>query len=1095
MGDKSVHTIGVKVLTKELMECNFKHTDAVLQSIENCRSIAAENHDEFNNRLINDPDDAIMTARGYNNAISILGSRGSGKTSIIMTLQYILRYSKTVWENKLEGKKELTENIMMPILVPQDFVRGQDLLSWVIVQLLEKADVVEKEINKCGNIRLGKQGPFARWVPEKCENQFSDPLRECMDTLRSSYELRYKIIKQSAGQTGHVCQYMDEIKRDANLVKHMLTLISMLTDYYRSCSREEREPLIFFVIDDLDLAPDRSQEVLNLVLRYLQHPNIVIICGWNQELFQTHLTMEVLRNQGVTDADMIEVNGDYVDVFMTRQRKRVSLLDSARRLSMDNLKKAFPPALRYEVRGFDTCQRAFFPNVELVKYKGKQEFGSLIDLIEKALLASHVPSRRKTDTYLKSTVEFLRTPHNDFIRVYMRIFDNKSRGLINTYHAFETLKEYFDKRDRSKPDDITPVLQSLLDTILFSNTHFFPYRRGLRDLIRIDKVQLFPESYRYKNICRFYCNYQQIVPVLSEYREKIESSKNVLFFNAEDVPKIESEYNYFPSLIIDVFILLNFMENLIRYICDLPLYEHGGHPFSTALNDVIQPIRIDAQHDSLLSYIIMSANIKEIPLFPETDNFRINLLLLDAYEKIQFRDGQYDFTGSYSYCCLSWAVSQLLSYGKPTASIISGEEQSINEKTNLQRILEQSRWTRTMNRLFSALQFNDNNVARLSRYRCFSLQGIFNEDEMIRESSIEQQGSSSEHIYRIPQNARHSMNNEELDSMVFSLREIETLETIVLKPLELNHNKDNKNEYIWNSIKSDPELFDRYVITKEVAIKFKEYIGKSKTKWIYNPIKLYISIKEISKSNTNMLKTNDDFKAEYVSNCERCLRDLKKIILWNLMTRLYYSFKDQYDLQPTRVEQYAYLLKASRAVSRYMERWEIGHQTWSPAEQEAVDKLQEIFQAVGATEALNLARTIAQYGAKIEEISQDEYSIALSELKQWFVNDSKYIRASIRSEINNQLQILLRSTRKDTKQYSIDNDIKEILAHLGRIIAGYSAEIAFCDELTKDVSSGERDRVTWPIIKEYREYFDNWKEEEMTQIQENEGLKNNTYFS
>lgn len=1077
MSEKSMNTIGVKILDPEMMEANFKHTESVLRSIENCRFVAKEKQDEFNSLLIKNPDDAVMAAKGYNNAISILGSRGSGKTSIIMTLQHILMYGYDTWRkgelkkenSNLQDIKELRENIIMPILVPQDFVRGQDLLSWIFVQLLRKAEEVEKDINQCGNIPLGKQGLFSRWAENKCNKQFSDPLRKCMDDLKSSYELRYKIIKQSNNQTNHVYQYMDEVKRDANLVQEMLRLISMLTDYYRYIL--EKEPLIFFVIDDLDLAPERSQEVLNLVLRYLQHPNIVVLCGWNQELFQTHLTMEVLRNQGVTDAGMVDANGDYVDVFMTRQRKKVSLLDSARRLSMDNLKKAFPPALRYEVRGLDTEQRANFPSVVFTEYTGKDSHGSLIDLIEKALLASRSPARRKTDEKSENKVEFLHNRQNEFIKVYMRIFDNKCRGLINTYHAFEMLKEFFDNRDWNAKKDVTSVMRSLLDTILFSNTHFFPYRRGLRDLIRIEQIVLQPKDSKESNVCKYYCNYQQVVPVLYKYREKQAMTENDTYIT-DDEYKVESEYNYFPSLIIDVFILLNFMQNFLRYICNLPIYEHGGVAFSSALSDVIPPIYINTHYDNLLSFAIMSANIKEIPLFPDTDNFRINLELLDAYEKAHFQDGRYDFTGSYSYCQLSRAIIRLFDIEKLKNKSKVDENDHITKK--IYSKLMKSPWMRTMSNLFLALAFNENNVERLSRYRCFSIQGIFNEEEMIRESStptiISANNRESLGLNNKMKGDISNTTNDILDHLVYSLRELDLLEESILKP------KGIKGEELWNSIKNDSETFEKYMKTKEIAEKLTEYINQPH-KWIYDPKGLYYQILVISNSKVSKRTTKnpDSYPEEYVEQCDKCMKSMKKNLLWNIRVRMNHAFYDVYDSKQAAAEKYEYLLKASSAISRYMERWEIGSQIWSLAEQEAVEKLFEIFQGIGRIEANRYVRIIAQNGPSSDESSQEEYEIALEGLKLWLINNERHIRPARRNDIEDQLRILQRSAKRETKHYSIDNDIKMELADLGRLIAEECARIAYDEELTKDASSNERDRISWPIIEDYREAFAIWQ--------------------
>lgn len=1076
MADKVLHAIGVKILKPEMMRCNFKHTDSVLHTIERFRSIAEKEHDSFCDRLINDPNDALMTARGYNNAISILGSRGSGKTSIIMTLQYILRYGQKAWEeNQSQDLSEIRGNILMPILVPQDFVPGQDLLSWVIAQLITQAEKVEREYNGCITIPYGKQGPFAKWIENKCDKQFSDPLQECVDSLKNSYELRYKSINQSCDQSNHVYQYIDEVKRDAKLVEDMLKLISMLTDYYRYVN--SKEPLIFFVIDDLDLAPERSQEVLNLVLRYLQHPNIVVLCGWNQELFQTHLTMQILRNQGIEDAGMIDVNGDYIDVFTTRQKKKVSLLDSARRLSMDNLKKAFPPALRYEVRGLNSEQKSIFPMDKFVPYTDEEEYGSFIDLIEKALLASRPPLRRKTDKTENDKVSFLHTPQNEWIKVYMRIFDNKCRGLINVYHAFQTLKAFFDERqNRNEQVDLTSKLQSLLDTILFSNTHFVPYRRGLRDLIKIDKVILQPIGSDEKCVCEYYCNYQQILPKLNEYRDKLKLVEGEAYIN-NDAYEIESIYNYFPSLILDVFILLNFMENLLRYICGLPLYEHGGLSFSSALNDIIPPIQIvmdDKAGDSnMLIYAILSANIREIYLFPDTDDFRINLRLLDAYEKNGFCDGQYDFTGSYSYCRLSKAISSLLRKEGEEPEKRDKNGLPIIDKELLNKMVTNSTWMRTMYSLFQNLLFNEKNVSRLSRFRCFARQCIYTEDdELIENASIEYETNISDSHKINAVYLKKSVNNADLECLVNTLRELDKLKIRMLMPADFKEAEDESSTKIYKG--KDDTLNAKGSKALEFINTFARNAYTLKMEWI-TPSAYYKKITYISRLKTD--NTNSGmYDMAIAEECDRCVIGVEKLLLWNLKMRLYCAFYRQYNLRETITERYEYLLKASTAISRYLVRWQIGHRYWSVIEQDAVDRLVSIFTDKRYMEALRYTRAIAQYGPRIQETSRDKYIKALENLKRWMSGNRNRFKSADQEMIVEDIGILQRAGRAVARTIDTDKDIEDVLEELGKAIAEESAQMAFCEELTKDKSSNEREKVTWPIISTSRLSFENWKD-------------------
>ena len=140
------HPIGAQVLSKRMMDCTFPHTDEVLETIKGFREVAASVHDSFNGKIKNNPNEALLDARGFNNAISILGSRGSGKTSVIMTLQHILKVGMKNWEAGVVPEHIDESNIMMPIMIPQDCSAKQTLLSWLIIQLLEKGEEILTEM-------------------------------------------------------------------------------------------------------------------------------------------------------------------------------------------------------------------------------------------------------------------------------------------------------------------------------------------------------------------------------------------------------------------------------------------------------------------------------------------------------------------------------------------------------------------------------------------------------------------------------------------------------------------------------------------------------------------------------------------------------------------------------------------------------------------------------------------------------------------------------------------------------------------------------------------------------------------------------------
>lgn len=456
----NISLVGPQILPEDMLDCAFHYRNDVLDTIENFRSNAAIVSEEFAETLRTREQEAVMRSRGFNNTISILGSRGSGKTSIIMTLQKQLSE-----DGEWAGQDGAPRNIMMPILILQDIDPEQKLLSCIISQLLKKAEQIELEVQE--TIQDVPNYAWRRWAAPRQGGFSSDPFHDCMNRLLSAFDLRFR--------NGHTAQpadadqvyyYMDSVKRDAELLTDMLKLISMIVDYYRyqavitSQNRRKSvaEPLLFFSIDDLDLAPHRSSEVLDMVLRYLQHPNVVVICGWNHELFQNHLCMDLLNTQGVLEEDLLNTNFSFDDVFMNRYRKRTTALDSARRLAVDNLKKAFPPSQRFEIRGLSTQERAAFPYS--LTCAGEEQKDSLFYWVEETMRQCTLLSNPNTGSSFKT---FLRNDYDDKLVIYMRIFDNKVRGLANARRAFESLALYLRKKREEQAKDQHGKSESVLD--------------------------------------------------------------------------------------------------------------------------------------------------------------------------------------------------------------------------------------------------------------------------------------------------------------------------------------------------------------------------------------------------------------------------------------------------------------------------------------------------------------------------------------------------------------------------------------------------------------------------------------------------------
>jgi hypothetical protein len=1030
--------IGARILSPTMMECTFQYTSSVLETIQNIRNVANKSQDAFCEHLIKSPNDAVMEARGYNNAISILGSRGAGKTSVIMTLQAILQLGEDAWRNawenddfditKIKPDDTAGNNVIMPILVPQDFTSGQSLLSWVIMQLCCKGEGIEKEINgECGNY-LAKNGPLCRWIPKNKKDFAFDPLRECMNTLIRSFELRYRSdTKRSGSETDQVFEYMDEVKHDATVLLEMLKLISMMADYYRdrfirlshsSVIKARYEPLFLFVIDDLDLAPERSQEILNLVLRYLQHPNVVVLCGWNQELFQSHLCVDLLKAQGVLDSKLLDTNLGFDDVFMSRQRKRVAVLDSARRLAMDNLKKAFPPSQRYEIRGLSTTQRAFFPNS--TRDDLNWDSASFLPVIDHALSQG---KRRNKDDFLKNY-------HGEYLYVYMRIFDNKARGLINMYRAFLHLEQHLVQWNHQGELDLTAELRSLLNTILYSNTHFVPYMRGIRDLIRIDRIII--SDNRNNTVCDFFCAYKSVKTVLNAYQRKGRDNQYEY--------EVEREYNYFPSLIIDVYILLNFVENMILQLCGLPRYEHGGNEFSEVLNTINPPIYLS--NDNLVSAALMAAGIEQFSLFPTNEDFRINLVLLDNYEKEGFSDQNYDFSGFYGYRRLLRAVDKLTLY-------------CIKNKDSAKRRTEWLRsrareWVDMMTRIFDALTYSEEHVMRLSKYRSLKRQGLHKyNSELLQEASLTDTDAFEKLLKQKDNYKLDKISDELFESIIFCVRETWSIRRQFLTSLE----SDKRDTLEGNIVRQKADRFirDCRISKDDVSLDLSKY---RKQLDAYRRSTFY-KTKELNMQNI-------EEAVEIANHNIECLLEFLKD---NLTGAFICNLPDEEI--PTL--QFEYLLNASKAISYYKDSWNLGFGYWSDTESNAVSAIVTMFHKYRLQSQINDVIDLGNLGKNLNKRGRQEYNLRLDELKSWIGDNRRMFSYSDRNELTLNIGILEKAPKNIRRDMDTEDGIYSVLMEVGSLIAQGCALIGLAPEVLEDKTSGERLNTSWPIVERARD--------------------------
>lgn len=438
-GVMDINKIGAKVLPQvdvKLMLPNYTNIDSQLKKIQEI----AKQIGELNVYDETDPE----FIKHHNNVFSILGERGSGKTSILLSLKYYLMKLGDLSDEIKEDKEEpLFKNInsnaiFLPIVIPQDMDDDSDSLGWIIGFFRKYVREADQKINEDKK----RYKDFISDCSYRTDSQTK--ISEAYEELTKTYilrkeEFRKKILTNNfTGTLDYVKSNTETLNLDISLTKRFNDFINTYIKFKKvgkSSTRPESEPLIFLFFDDVDLSNRKCLDVLETIMRYLCHPNIVVFIAGEYNAFKEALTIEFLRRDNLLDARMMMNN--YINELEEPKSKNESslfnfneedknntsemALNIRKNLAYDYLKKVLSPALRFELTKLTDYQKSEF-NV------GSK---SLIELIELKF-------------NLKGKSNFLlngKKSESNTIYSYFSIFDSKPRGLTNVYYYLENTSQ------------------------------------------------------------------------------------------------------------------------------------------------------------------------------------------------------------------------------------------------------------------------------------------------------------------------------------------------------------------------------------------------------------------------------------------------------------------------------------------------------------------------------------------------------------------------------------------------------------------------------------------------------------------------------
>ncbi|MEK4372494.1 hypothetical protein [Paenibacillus sp. FSL R5-0473] len=435
--------IGAKALGKQVYKIMPTY-DLLLEQLKEIRVIASkQSHDQ------NQPNE--LNKQDFNNTVGIFGPRGTGKSSALYTLR-----------DKLSQNKF---NILLPLIEPDNFGENTKIIGSIVgllceegrklLQLLKKVSVVSDRLGSYFNNGILKP---------------NNPLKQIMDETIEYHlytEQRYRDIlgQNYADLATHIRKSERLLIPDIEFKKKLMILIDTIIFVKKyliddkqnknvdlTVEFETDDVLIYIFIDDIDLKTSKTRELMDALLQYTNHPNIITVLSGDYEILKESLTLALLQDEplqelglkALSSLKVVERGND------TEKTENFTILKRKTDLAHEYLKKIIPPARRHQLVKWNekSIPKFGFDNEtlldQLVKLLGEWSIFSYMDKGKNAISWSY------------------------------RIFDERPRGIINAFYQLNQLLNAKQDKESKMPEKHFQLVKAFVDTLILSNTKLLP---------------------------------------------------------------------------------------------------------------------------------------------------------------------------------------------------------------------------------------------------------------------------------------------------------------------------------------------------------------------------------------------------------------------------------------------------------------------------------------------------------------------------------------------------------------------------------------------------------------------------------------------
>ena len=478
-----------------------------------------------------------------NNVFSILGKRGAGKSSILLTLKNNIeenKHLKAVKGKEYKNNVDIVLPIILPIILPETMRNKGDMMGWIlgcfkeIVDELSKveAEKYNKEKNNgvnFGNCRKDEENTEVRKKYNEVLKQYIYTRKDYADIIKDNYTG----LKEYIDKSRKILDPENELKRS------FFEFINQLIKIKKESGTNKETPMIYMFLDDIDLTKNHCNEILGVISRYLCHPNIIVFVSGDYEIFETEQFMSYMKG-----SNLMELVVSPVDNNIYGEK----LFNENRMLARDALKKIMPPVYRYKLRSLSPEERLGFyyekEQSDKNKDSEKENKKNLKHLLEEKFKDFN-PDQSKKE-------------HLEVINAYGLIFDEMPRGIMNVYCALNNMEdnsilkpseECLDENGKKERDkkiaDYISNFKNFINTIINSSSVLSKYEEEINSCIQINNP--FTETF---------VNYERLI-------KQIERNNKVYY--KEGFRKNEENDSLNDDMIV-VLIFAHFIESIVQLV-------------------------------------------------------------------------------------------------------------------------------------------------------------------------------------------------------------------------------------------------------------------------------------------------------------------------------------------------------------------------------------------------------------------------------------------------------------------------------------------------------------------------------------------------